>query len=318
MSAGLDHIVAPAALTERTGLKRGRTWMLITGDLVALATAYAIAYLVSAKIGSLPPVSAPGWFLVAVAATAPLVWVAVFTAYHLYENDHLQDLGLELRRAGGPLSRDARGLARLSDPVAGSQLLLRLVDLHRGRGGALPFRGTRARPDRARVDSQLDHPARDEAAADARRGQRPRGASRPAQDRSASRVRARARRLPRRRRPRDADADSRPTRPGCGDRRPVRHRPRPARVVRRQPRGDARPGPGRAAARRPGLDRAALLRDLHLALHARRHRGHAGRDAAADAPGAQRARAEALDGRARLRSGAAPAVRPCSRAIATA
>ena len=90
MSAGLDHIVAPAALTERTGLKRGRTWMLITGDLLALASAYAIAYLVSAKIGSLPPVSAPAWFLLAVAATAPVVWVAVFTAYHLYENDHLR------------------------------------------------------------------------------------------------------------------------------------------------------------------------------------------------------------------------------------
>ena len=64
--------------------------MLVAGDLTALTLAYAIAYLVSDRIAPLPPVSAPGWFLLAVAATAPIVWLAVFTAYHLYENDHLK------------------------------------------------------------------------------------------------------------------------------------------------------------------------------------------------------------------------------------
>ena len=90
MSTGLEQVVARPAVAERRLLKRGRTWMLIAGDLVALALAYAIAYLVSDQLGSLPPVSAPGWFLVLLLATAPLVWLAVFTGYHLYENDNLR------------------------------------------------------------------------------------------------------------------------------------------------------------------------------------------------------------------------------------
>jgi exopolysaccharide biosynthesis polyprenyl glycosylphosphotransferase len=90
MSTGLEQVVARPALAERRLLKRGRTWMLIAGDLVALALAYVIAYVVSDQLGTLPPVSAPGWFLVLLLATAPLVWLAVFTGYHLYENDNLR------------------------------------------------------------------------------------------------------------------------------------------------------------------------------------------------------------------------------------
>jgi exopolysaccharide biosynthesis polyprenyl glycosylphosphotransferase len=90
MSAGLDQVVAPHALAQPARLKRGRTWMLIAGDLIALTVAYALAYLAADQMGTLPPVSAPAWFLIAVAATAPLVWVAVFAAYHLYENDVLR------------------------------------------------------------------------------------------------------------------------------------------------------------------------------------------------------------------------------------
>jgi exopolysaccharide biosynthesis polyprenyl glycosylphosphotransferase len=90
VSTGLEQVVARPAVAERRLLKRGRTWMLIAGDLVALALAYAIAYVVSDQLGSLPPVSAPGWFLVLLLATAPLVWLAVFTGYHLYENDNLR------------------------------------------------------------------------------------------------------------------------------------------------------------------------------------------------------------------------------------
>jgi exopolysaccharide biosynthesis polyprenyl glycosylphosphotransferase len=90
MSAGLEQVVATPALRARGQLKRGRTWMLITGDLVALTLAYGIAYLVSDQLGSLPPVSAPRWFLTLLVATAPIVWLGVFTAYHLYENDTLR------------------------------------------------------------------------------------------------------------------------------------------------------------------------------------------------------------------------------------
>jgi exopolysaccharide biosynthesis polyprenyl glycosylphosphotransferase len=90
MSAGLEQVVAAPALHARGQLKRGRTWMLIAGDLVALTLAYVIAYLVSDQLGSLPPVSAPTWFLVLLLATAPFVWLGVFTAYHLYENDTLR------------------------------------------------------------------------------------------------------------------------------------------------------------------------------------------------------------------------------------
>src|SRR5688572_16242136 len=89
MAGGLDEAVRPTT-APRAGFKRGRTWMLVAGDLTALTLAYVIAYVVSDRIAPLPPVSAPGWFLLAVAATAPIVWLAVFTAYHLYENDHLK------------------------------------------------------------------------------------------------------------------------------------------------------------------------------------------------------------------------------------
>ena len=90
MSAGLEYVSASAAVAGRARLRRGRTWMLIVGDLFALTSAYVLSYLVSDQLGSLPPVSAPGWFLLLVAASAPFVWVAAFTAYHLYENDALK------------------------------------------------------------------------------------------------------------------------------------------------------------------------------------------------------------------------------------
>ena len=90
MSTGLEQVAARPALAGPRRLRRGRTWMLLAGDLVALTLAYAIAYVVSDQLGSLPPVSAPAWFLALLAVTAPLVWLAVFTGYHLYENDNLR------------------------------------------------------------------------------------------------------------------------------------------------------------------------------------------------------------------------------------
>ena len=78
------------AAVARPRLHRGRTWMLAAGDSVALLAAYAVSYAIAASIAPLPPVSAAPWFLALVAATAPLVWAGVFTAYHLYENDNLK------------------------------------------------------------------------------------------------------------------------------------------------------------------------------------------------------------------------------------
>jgi exopolysaccharide biosynthesis polyprenyl glycosylphosphotransferase len=64
--------------------------MLAAGDIVALVVAYAFSYAVSEQIGSLPAVSAPSWFLAVVAVAAVPFWLAVFTAYHLYDNDNLR------------------------------------------------------------------------------------------------------------------------------------------------------------------------------------------------------------------------------------
>src|SRR5206468_1711314 len=66
------------------------TWMLAGGDVVALAGAYAVAYWISSLLAPLPPVSAPTWLLAVIAVAAAPVWLAVFTAYHLYENDSLR------------------------------------------------------------------------------------------------------------------------------------------------------------------------------------------------------------------------------------
>ena len=90
IDAGVDGAVRPQTLSAPSGLHRGRTWMLAFGDIVALVVAYAASYVVAANIAPLPPVSAPSWFLALVAATAPLVWAGIFTAYHLYENDNLK------------------------------------------------------------------------------------------------------------------------------------------------------------------------------------------------------------------------------------
>src|SRR5437867_8012112 len=85
---------SPAGAPERASssalLRRGRTWMLAAADAVALVAAYAAAYAVAANIAPKAPVAAAPWFLVLVAATAPVVWAGVFTAYHLYENDNLR------------------------------------------------------------------------------------------------------------------------------------------------------------------------------------------------------------------------------------
>jgi exopolysaccharide biosynthesis polyprenyl glycosylphosphotransferase len=92
MSTGVEQVIPATRTASRRGrrLGRGRTWILATGDVLALVVAYALTYLAAAWLGPLPPVSAPTWFLVLLTVTAVPVWLAVFTGYHLYENDALK------------------------------------------------------------------------------------------------------------------------------------------------------------------------------------------------------------------------------------
>ena len=86
-SAAADRLTASEAAPVRRRFERGRARVLAAADLGALALAYATSYAISDRIAPLPPVSAPGWFLIFLGLSAGPVWVAVFTAYGLYEND---------------------------------------------------------------------------------------------------------------------------------------------------------------------------------------------------------------------------------------
>jgi exopolysaccharide biosynthesis polyprenyl glycosylphosphotransferase len=90
VNVAADKPVAAPRVTPRGRLKRGRIWILAAGDLVALALAYAATYIVADHIAPLPPVSAPAWLLATLAISAGPIWLAAFTAYHLYENDNLR------------------------------------------------------------------------------------------------------------------------------------------------------------------------------------------------------------------------------------
>jgi exopolysaccharide biosynthesis polyprenyl glycosylphosphotransferase len=86
-SAAADRFIASEASLARGRFERGRARVLAVADVAALGLAYATSYAISDRIAPLPPVSAPGWFLVLLALLAVPVWVAIFTAYGLYEND---------------------------------------------------------------------------------------------------------------------------------------------------------------------------------------------------------------------------------------
>ena len=87
----VDARVAPTrvAIDRSRGLARGRTWILVAGDLCALVVAYAITYLAADRI-SPPAIVAPTWLLVMLGVAAGPIWIAVLTAYHLYDNDQLR------------------------------------------------------------------------------------------------------------------------------------------------------------------------------------------------------------------------------------
>jgi exopolysaccharide biosynthesis polyprenyl glycosylphosphotransferase len=66
---------------------RGRVWILAGGDLLALGIAYSATYVVANRVAP-PAVTAPTWLLITLVLIAVPVWTAVFTSYHLYDNDH--------------------------------------------------------------------------------------------------------------------------------------------------------------------------------------------------------------------------------------
>jgi exopolysaccharide biosynthesis polyprenyl glycosylphosphotransferase len=91
MSVGMENVISAARPAPPPHLlRRGRTWMLAGGDLAALIVAYAATFVAAEWLGALPAVSAPTGFLVFLGIVAGPVWLAVFTAYHLYDNDYLR------------------------------------------------------------------------------------------------------------------------------------------------------------------------------------------------------------------------------------
>jgi exopolysaccharide biosynthesis polyprenyl glycosylphosphotransferase len=72
--------------TARGGLHRGRTLMLAVSDVVAIVVAYAITFVAASAIAP-PAIIAPKWFMIVLWTLAIPVWVAMFAAYKLYEND---------------------------------------------------------------------------------------------------------------------------------------------------------------------------------------------------------------------------------------
>ena len=87
MSVAVDPAVAAPTAGARIGLRRGRTWILAGSDLLALVLAYAFTYVVAEQLAP-PAVVAPTGALVVLALVAGPLWIAAFTAYHLYDNDH--------------------------------------------------------------------------------------------------------------------------------------------------------------------------------------------------------------------------------------
>ena len=79
--------VVNAGIAEPRSLPRGRTWILIVADMVAMTLASAISYTVAELVAS-PAVIAPTGVTVAVAAAAIPIWIAIFTAYNLYERQN--------------------------------------------------------------------------------------------------------------------------------------------------------------------------------------------------------------------------------------
>ena len=72
------------ALKRRGNLSRGRTWILIGADCIALAAAIALTYGIAEAIAP-PALIAPLWLVVTLAVLALPAWITIFTVYNLYE-----------------------------------------------------------------------------------------------------------------------------------------------------------------------------------------------------------------------------------------
>jgi exopolysaccharide biosynthesis polyprenyl glycosylphosphotransferase len=80
-------VVEPRAARPGQTLPRGRTWILIAADAVALALALAITYSV-AELAAAPALIAPGWLVALLAVVVLPVLLVIFTAYNLYERQN--------------------------------------------------------------------------------------------------------------------------------------------------------------------------------------------------------------------------------------
>ncbi len=87
MSVAPDETLASPEAAAHRRLRGGRTRLLVLGDLIALVVAYAGTYVVANRVAP-PALIAPDLALLVLALVAVPVWIVVFTAYHLYDNDN--------------------------------------------------------------------------------------------------------------------------------------------------------------------------------------------------------------------------------------
>ena len=87
MSSAVDTVAAPGRAPQR--LRHGRSLVLAAADVAALTSAYALTYVAANAIAP-PAVDAPGPLLAVLAILAVPIWLAIFTAYGLYEHDTLR------------------------------------------------------------------------------------------------------------------------------------------------------------------------------------------------------------------------------------
>jgi exopolysaccharide biosynthesis polyprenyl glycosylphosphotransferase len=83
----LEQVVREPEAARRRRWRGGRTRLLVLGDLIALVAAYAGTYAVATFIAP-PALIAPNDVLIVLGLFAVPTWIAVFTAYHLYDHDN--------------------------------------------------------------------------------------------------------------------------------------------------------------------------------------------------------------------------------------
>ncbi len=88
MSSAVEDVAVDSVVPARVsqGIGRGRPLILAVADVGALASAYALTYVAANAIAP-PAVDAPGRLLALLAISAVPIWLAIFTAYDLYDRD---------------------------------------------------------------------------------------------------------------------------------------------------------------------------------------------------------------------------------------